>query len=203
MKRSLSALTFSIVLTIGLNIGCKPKSPKATQGKVVSKADSTERTVFYTYGLPNSVESETATSVVAAKWGFGYKSVAGCMVSEKLLDSVQKHNELVKQGLIIKYGKDWQERFNREVATELAAYKRVIALLDKQKQNIHKRTELEKEGNGLQYYISPTGKERLYQAKAVGWGKLNGKDAYVSYYKYVVDLNKATVKLVSDTITKI
>ncbi|MBS7564169.1 hypothetical protein KHS38_07105 [Mucilaginibacter sp. Bleaf8] len=203
MKCSVSSLSVLVILALCLNLGCKPKNQKAAHGKAVSKADSTESTLFYTYGLPGPAESENATSVVAAKWGFGYKSVAGCTVSEKLVDSVQKHNEQVEEGLIKKYGKDWRARFNKEAATELAAHKRVIALLDKQKQNIHKRTELEKEGNELQYYISPAGKEQLYEAKAVGWAKINGKEAYVSYYKYIVDLNNATVKLVSDTITKI
>jgi hypothetical protein len=187
-----------IVLVIIACCSCKRQSHRSDSIKWGGN-----KLVFYTYGAPEAPIRKNATNVVAAKWGFGYKSVAGCLVNKALTDSVQRHNNMVEQALVEKYGKAWNIRFDKEVNAELAAQQKVTALLNKQQLNLHKRAILNKEGKGLNYYIKPVNDNQLYQVSAEGWLDTKGKPTYVSYFRFRVDLKNSTVKLLSDSVYKI
>ena len=169
----------------------------------IFKWDKHKKLVFLTYGMPIPGDRRNAENVIANKWGFYTKSVAGCIVTKQLTDSVADHNKLVQQAMNERFGKGWDKKFEREVARELTIQQKVIVLLDKLPSNIKKRLELEKEGNGLHYYLSPAKDTLLYNADAEGWGTVKGKYVWVSYYRYLVDVKHLTVKILSDTIRTI
>ncbi len=146
---------------------------------------------------------ENASYIVANKWGFRDKRIAGCVVTKALVDSVKEHNNQVNKALTAKFGKDWHAKFDKEVEDEFTTEKKAIALLNQQTTTIQKRKGLEKEGNGLSFHLDLTGKNSVYTANAIGWGKVNGKDGYVSYYKYLINLNNSKVTLLSDVIAKL
>jgi hypothetical protein len=171
--------------------------------KEVLKWDSHKKLEYWVYGLPGPMYRQVAEEVVANKWGFTYKRVAGCMVTQKLQDNVKLHNESVNLALTDKFGKNWEAREAKEEDAEFVTEAKVIALLDKLKKNQVKRNQLEKEGNGLDYDMQPLSNSLQYNVSANGWGTIKGKDAWVSYYRYLVDLQNNTVKQLSDTVKKI
>lgn len=67
-----------------------------------------------THGLPDFGRQQ-AEIVVAAQYGFKFKSVAGCVISEALSDSIDIKNRLTEAILAQKYGKEWKLRFYAEV----------------------------------------------------------------------------------------
>lgn len=167
------------------------------------KWDQHKKLEFLVYGLPLPHETQNARYVIAKNWGFKDKNIAGCILTKALTDSVHQHNQLVKAALTAKFGSNWEAKFNKEVEQELVNEKKVIAILDQQKTIISKRKTLGKLGNELQFHIDPIDGKTIYRATVTGWKTLNGKDEYVSYYKYWVDLNSSKVKLISDSVRKL
>ena len=75
------------------------------------------------------------------------------------------------------------------------------SLLDKEKRITIKQTALLKEGNALQYHFKKL-TNGTYIVSVTGWGQIKGKDAYVSYFRYLVDIENKQVKLTSDRVIK-
>jgi hypothetical protein len=153
------------------------------------------------YGLPD-FKRQNAENVTAQKWGIEFYSVAGCLVTKELVDSVEKHNNTVKPLIIKKYGKDWSDKFDKEVDVEFQTEKKVTALIDQLNYIKKRQAEMEKEGNGLHYIMTPVANSTKYNASIQGWGKWNGQDEWVTYYKLLVDYKAKSVKLLSDKIIK-
>lgn len=153
------------------------------------------------YGLPD-FERQNAQNVIAEKWGIEFYPVAGCTVSQELQDSVEQENKKVDPLIERKYGKDWYKRYDKEVNAEFEIEKKVSAQIDKLNYIRKKQTEMEKEGNGLHYIMSPVSNSTKYNVSIEGWGKWKGEDEWLTYYKLVVDYKTKTVKLLSDKISK-
>ena len=64
------------------------------------------------------------------------------------------------------------------------------------------QADTDKTGGKLQYWMKESNLKLQYVVDASGWDTINGKDELVRYYKYMVDLNNNSVKMISDTITK-
>jgi hypothetical protein len=164
--------------------------------------DSNKKFRLLTYGGPPDLECRiNAKTVVADKWGLEFVSAAGCEVTEELVDSVDRHNEKVEALIEAKLGKSWQVTFDKEVNEERRKQKVVYDLLDNEKIILDKQKALEKEGNGLHYQFKKRN-NGTYFVRVSGWGKIKGKDTYVSYFRYVVDIEKEQVKLTSDRVIK-
>ncbi len=151
-----------------------------------------------TYGLAN-IEQQRAMNTLAKKYSFHYYSVAGCIVSKQLLDSVDKENDKVYNILKERYGKDWRLTFATEVDTMQKLQHDVEELVKKERYIRDKERELWKEENGLDYLINPTTQTNIFTVKVYGWGTWNGESELLVYYKLSVDLNKKRVKLTSST----
>ena len=188
-----------IALLLTVLTGCKQNSQTDKQKAI--QLDTSKKLRLHTYGGPPDMERQSAENVIADKWGIEYFSVAGCLVTQEIIDSVAKHNKEVEALIENKYGKLWQTSFDKEVEEELIKQKVASSLLDKETIIINKRKELEVEGNGLHYYFRPINKSE-YKVSATGWGQINGKDEYVSYFRYLVDIENKKVKLTSDSLMK-
>ena len=196
MRHTVQILTFILLFVL---TGCIQNSQTDKQKSV--QLDTNKNLRLLTYGKPPVMERQSAEKVIADKWGIEYFGVAGCVVTQELIDSVEKNNKEVEVLIENKYGKSWQTKFDKEVEEELIKQKVASSLLDKEKIIITKRKELEKEGNGLHYRFQPINKSE-YKVSATGWGQINGKDEYVSYFRYVVDIENEKVKLTSDSLMK-
>jgi hypothetical protein len=166
-----------------------------------SNSSDTTLTIL-TYGLPN-MDYERARSTVAKKYGFQYYGVAGCVVSEKLIDSVKKENKRVYKILEGRFGENWKETFEKQVDTMQILQLQVEELVKKETYIVSKEKELVKAGNGLYYAIDPVDKQNIFAVKAYGWGTGNGEAELLIYYKLTVDLTKKTVTKNSDVVEKL
>jgi hypothetical protein len=191
---------FEILLAVLVSIFCSCKNV-TTKTDEAFKWDEHKPLEYLTYGLPEPMETKNAEKVVSDKWHIKFKSVAGCIVTPKLKDSIEQHNQRVSKALEVKFGKKWNERFDKEVIIELAAEKRVIGLLNKQQLIVTKRKALEKEGDELYYFISPV-KDSLYHVSAEGYKPHGNTVEWVSFYRYDVNLKTLEVKLLNDSIIK-
>lgn len=87
-----------------------------SQNKEYVQADSTVR--FLTYGFAGSDDWFEAQERVAKEWNIEFYPVAGCLVTDKLRDSVTKENESSNRILTNKYGANWRAQFNDIVRKE-------------------------------------------------------------------------------------
>lgn len=79
---------------------------------------------WLTAGIPPSDEYITARDSVTKKWGIDYVTVAGCIVSESLMDSINTHNDSVGKLLRMRFGDDWNDRFQSDVNSFISNQKR-------------------------------------------------------------------------------
>lgn len=195
-----------IVLSISTN-SCndRVKSVKNDNDSVVAKPITQTikeaRDTILTYGLPD-FERHNSREVIAEKWKINFKAVAGCLVSQELIDSVKKHNEIVDRKLEIKYGKNWEVKFYQEVDIEFKKEQIITKLLDRIDYIKKKDGELDKEGNGLHYLMTPIDNSDNYNVSVQGWGKWEGKYEWLKYFKLIVNYKSKKIKLISNKIEK-
>ena len=135
-----------------------------------------------TYGLPN-FEREDAKKVIAHKWSIDFYGVAGCVVDQELIDSVARENKIQDDRITASYGKQWKDKFEREVDNEFYVHQQVSKLINKQKFIKTKSSDLEKVGESLFYKIRRTDHEKIYYVIVDSWGKWQGEDKFIIYYK--------------------
>ncbi len=66
------------------------------------------------FGLPNFdvVEAEDG---IADKWKIKHVSVAGCVVTEKLMDSIKTQNQKTFAAIEKKYGQNWRQKYDKDI----------------------------------------------------------------------------------------
>jgi hypothetical protein len=181
---------------------CISYSCKSQTAKTVNRIYQTDTLVFLTYGMPD-FDRQNAEYIIAKRWRMKYYRVADCMVTTQLQDSVEKHNKAIDSIAIRLFGKNWQHKFENEVNAEFEIEQKIIKLLSALPYVRSKNEELEKEGNGLHFITTPANKIGLNNVSIEGWGKVHGRDKWVSYYRLSVNLsNKSNkyVKLLSNKI---
>jgi hypothetical protein len=161
---------------------------------------SKQEFLLLTYGLPD-FDRQNSTNVVADKWGIRFRTVAGCTITRELENMVEKQNRLVEPLIAEKYGKDWKGKFNKDVEAEFEIEKKVIALVDTISYIERKQADMEKQGNGLHYIMSPDANADRYNVWVQGWGEWKGEDKWVVYYKLLVNYQTKSVNLMSDKMT--
>lgn len=158
---------------------------------------------FLTYGLLMPGGPDVAAhNLISKKWGIEYHWVAGCVVDEKLRDSVVVENKKVDALLVAEYGKEWREQFNQEVKAETKRQYAVYAILDHTDFILRKKAEVGKEDHMLFYHLTPVPGTTQYDVLIEGWGKLDGKEEYLIYYKLLVDCETKSLQVLSDKPTK-
>lgn len=182
-----------IILLLGLTI-CS---------SVNGQLDTVENTmVLLEYGLPPGNVYLDARATIADNWGIKFNSVAGCIVSEHLTDSVRKHNKTTYAKIIDKFGKEWQTQFDEEVDKELKIQIIVRELISTQPYIIKLDSTLAVDGNGLHYFLTPenSNSRTTYLAVVFGWGDWNGDIKLVTYYELTINMTTKNVEIVSDKI---
>ena len=184
---------FLFTLLIFILVSCNQKTKQGP-----TKEDKANFTLL-TYGLPD-MERQNSRYVIANKWGIKFYPVAGCIVTAKLQDSVRKCNTIVNKNIEKKYGKNWSEKFEKEVDIEFEKEKLVSEILDNVSYIKKKDQEMALEGNGLHYFMTPIEKTEEYNVSVQGWGKINKKDEWVTYYKIKVNYKTKEIDLVSSKV---
>lgn len=84
------------------------------------KLDSNATFRLLRSGIPQEAKFENALKMIGKKWGIEYYWVAGCIVSDKLADSIEKNNSEVLKQIELKFGKDWYTKFHQEIEQQIA-----------------------------------------------------------------------------------
>jgi hypothetical protein len=180
-----------------LIFSCKSNDYHLKQDKPI---DTTLK--FLTYGLPDR-EQQRAMNVVAKCYGFHYYPVGNCVIPQSLADSVSKENQKVNDILEQRFGKRWRLTFAAQVDTMQKLQHEVEKLVKKERYIVKKEEELNKEDDGLEFLIDPTDRKNIFTVKVYGWGKLNGQNELMIYYKLTVDLDTKTITKNSSTAERL
>ena len=192
------AILFTVLLATACHQPKKVDKPVAKQPK-----QEVQKLEYWTYGLPNPAYKPNAEAVLSRKWGFVTKSVAGCVVTPGLLDSVALHNKAVDKSLLAKYGKNWNDRYTKELAAEVVRQKKVADILDRDPDLNIKRNQIEKEDGALNYYMWPSTNQEMYEVTVTGWKMVKEESVNILYGTYEVDLNNSSTSLKSGKVTKL
>ena len=114
VKRILFLFTvFSVI------ISCIKKADKQTILVNNTNSVKNETVVFLNYGMIIPGYALEIDSVKTKKFGFIIKNVAGCEVTDALLDSIKTNNEASNLKMKTKYGKNWQLDFEKTAKMKL------------------------------------------------------------------------------------
>ncbi|RZL62020.1 MAG: hypothetical protein EOO93_10865 [Pedobacter sp.] len=187
-----------IILFTALGVSCREtvKKPQDVQPKKIA----VKPLEYLTYGLQREIYRQEAEQIVAFRLGFKYKSVAGCLVTEKLVDSVKLHNDTVNQILTKMHGHKWKEQFDKAVDSEIITDKMIFSILDQQALNKQSKARLRNTGYNLFYELEPIINSKYYIASAKSFISYKGHDRLVSFQRYHVDAENSVVNIVSDTL---
>ncbi len=155
---------------------------------------------YLSYGFPKDMRTQNVRSVLSKKWALTDKSVAGCLVSRQLKDSVDHHNRKVKDAMNARFGKNWEKQYKIDYQQELARQNKAIALLNKEPLIIKKRKQLTKEYTDIQIYLIPRSTPSVYDAYISCYENRGENPRYIQVYQYEVDVDKPTVKLLNDKV---
>ena len=84
------------------------------QSSIWSQSD-TARFILRTYGFNSWNEYDQLEDSIAGNWKITYLPVAGCVVTDEFVDSINRLNEITYSNLKAHYGSEWKERFTQEV----------------------------------------------------------------------------------------
>ncbi len=126
--------------------------------------------------------------MVAKRWHVEYVSVAGCLVTEGLVDSAQRNNAATEAALARRHGKDWRQRFDAEIAAETARQKAITQRLDSSAEIKALRGRLKKEYNSPWYQFSFDEREKVYVVDVKAWDKKAGD--YRTQYVLTAGIHK-------------
>lgn len=78
------------------------------------------RVEILTYGL--AIYNDDEANNVAAKYGFQFRRVAGCVVTQRFINQVDSYNAAVENHLDNVNGTGWEDRFVQELDSLLLKY---------------------------------------------------------------------------------
>lgn len=136
-------------------------------------APDTATVSFHTYGLIRG-GGDAPRAIVAKRWHIEYRSVAGCLVTEGLIDSAKRHNEQTEAVLARRHGNDWQKRFDAEVAAETTRQQLITARLDSSAEVKALRSSLRKSYDNPWYHFSFDEQMKLYTVEVKAWDRSSG-----------------------------
>jgi hypothetical protein len=148
-----------------------------------------------TYGL-RILERERVMSTVAKKYGFSYYSVAGCMVTSELVDSVDKQNKKVNIVLQRRFGKNWQDDFRKEVDTLIVRQEQILKLVRRDTEILIREKELEPSNEYIDYNIDFGNEPNSFYITAIEYKYEEGRFRENIFKKFLVDLNSHKITTV-------
>lgn len=153
---------------------------------ICAAADTTQVS-FHTYGLVRG-GSDAPRTIVARRWHIEYLTVAGCVVTEGLIDSARVHNERSEAILAKRHGSDWRRRFDAEVESETLRQAAITRKLDSSAEIRSLRAKLKADYNTPWYRFDFDEQHKVYTVEVKAWSK-KAKD-YATYYLLTAGRNR-------------
>lgn len=154
--------------------------------KAQAAAPDTATVSFHSYGLIRG-GGDAPRSIVAKRWHIEYRTVAGCVVTEGIVDSAKQHNEKSEAILTRRHGADWKKRFDAEVAAETKRQKLITTRLDSCAEVKALRSKLKKNYDTPWYQFSFDEQTKRYIVQVKAWDRKTGD--YRTYYVLTAGLN--------------
>ncbi len=110
-----------LITVLSIVVSCKQKSTKQKFIETPNKSVTESIPTFLIYGelMPDGYIKQKDSSITQ-KFGFNIKRVAGCEITNKLVDSVktinQKNNEIMRS----QYGNNWKQKFETATRQKIA-----------------------------------------------------------------------------------
>jgi|WetSurMetagenome_2_1015567.scaffolds.fasta_scaffold01666_3 hypothetical protein len=148
---------------------------------------------------------------VAKKYGYSIIPVAGCEVSQMLIDSVKILNEIAYNEIEKINGKDWREKYEIDVENEFKLDTLIINEVEKLDFIMKKNNELSQSNNGLHFHVDSILENEIYRVNVSGYdvttvkyenvpGHLVPSADYVSYFRIFYNYKKHMVDSVDNKI---
>lgn len=145
--------------------------------KDVAYKDTTDKKgklTFLTYGPPPGMTDYQRAKVAYHKYDLQIVDVAGCVVSERLVDSVRNHNALVDKLMIKRFGPKWHDSLQAQTAREYTFDTNLIKLVSNFDYVRERHRKLSVAGNGLRFRVDSnldaTTREIIAYGDAAGVG---------------------------------
>ncbi len=149
-------------------------------------AEDTAHVSFQTYGFVNG-PGDAARALVARRWHIGYQAVAGCIVTQELIDSAKTHNAQAEAMLARRHGKDWRRRYEADIEAEQKRQRIITAKLNRSTEIQVLRSSLKKDYNAPWYRFDFDEQRKLYTVDVQAWDKQARN--YRTYYILTAGLN--------------
>jgi hypothetical protein len=127
------------------------------------------------YGYPNTGRQELMEGI-SEKWKIKHLDVAGCAVTQELMDSIDIENKKTYAAIEKKYGKDWKIRYEKDL--DDYAMKRVD-IMDVLITNRLFREQIKKcniEVDGVDKEVKQLNNSEVYEVKVYGYDENNRKN---------------------------
>lgn len=170
-----------VTITIWITLSCKP-----TTNDTAFRPDTCEPIKILVYGLSAPIHSQVA-SIVAKEYGFSYYTVAGCIVTQELLDSVEVENKKSYEILGKRFGDNWREAFDEKVENMIAKYKRVSELVYSKSYVKELEQRLTNQNKYLEIDIQPVSNSTSFKVNLFEWEYVNDSSRQKLYYNLIVD----------------
>lgn len=168
-------------------------------GQQVKRPQLLADTTIYmlTYGLP-AKNTHGLYDSVAAKYGFQYLWVGGCIVDRETSCCVSRLNEITISYLKLVNGDDWEERFERDVSAYRRLCDSALAIAARMPYIIRKQKEQEELGFTLAFEPRFTDNRQVCMVDVFGW---DNKQGIVRLCKLEINAYEQKVKIISDKPT--
>ncbi|UPT68349.1 MAG: hypothetical protein M0D57_06855 [Sphingobacteriales bacterium JAD_PAG50586_3] len=140
-------------------------------------------------GAPNFDADDIFTrNAVSARWGIKYKNAGGCIISRFRAFNIDIHNAWVYMWIRARYGKDWQERLDKEGDAEYKTLNMLKDSLEKLDYIQLVKDDLIKNG-GILYSYTRSHQGSIYYVTVSG----KQHDKFTDFFYFLIDAQKKTI----------
>lgn len=108
---------------------------------------------IYTTGLP-AIEYGAVANIIARRYGFRYRAIAGCVVTREIADRKYSNNRSVYSTLDSIWGCNWRDKFDMQVDSAIEIHNKIEWLVNDESYIRKANETFYKHGYGFSYGIT-------------------------------------------------
>jgi len=190
-----SPVAFALILLASCGNESRGGSPNSGDTLTLARKADTPLEI-YTYGFASNGAGRSR-ACVARRWGFTYRTIAGCVVTKELVDSAAKHNSEVEKALAQKHGPDWKGRFESEVAEAITLDTMIQKAALQNSTIATAQKALDSAGKSFLFEPGEKSSDGRIEVYAYAYDEWKGKPAFVTYFTLWVDTSVGQADVVN------
>ncbi len=146
---------------------------KGNQKTLLKEEKVQSKEFYYTilgYGMPD-MERQRLVEGISEKWKIKNIDVAGCEVTQELMDSVAVENKKTYAALEKRYGKDWQVRYEKDIQAFITKQADIMDILIINKPFREKLKSCNTEIDGVLKEVRQLGNSEVYEVIVYNFDK--------------------------------